>query len=83
MHPYQIKSIELLLQKSGLAIEYATGGSLTNARLLIDEIRFLRAVFMQDLNAEQDTPERSNQREHRFKEREGLWLRQHSTISRM
>jgi len=55
MHAYQIKSLSLLLQKSELVVEYATSGNLASARSMLDEIRFLRAVFIQELNVKEDS----------------------------
>ena len=55
MHAYQIKSLSLLLQKSELVVEHATSGNLASARSILDEIRFLRAVFLQELNVKEDS----------------------------
>lgn len=57
MHSYQLKSIALLHKKSGLAVTCATAGNLTEARSLFDEIRFLRAVFIQNLSGRPDALE--------------------------
>ena len=54
MHAYQLKSIALMLDKSEKAVECSTRGYLSKARELIDELRFLRAVFMKTLDAKQD-----------------------------
>ncbi|MDB9756670.1 hypothetical protein OAB62_03205, partial [Pseudomonadales bacterium] len=45
MHAYQIKSVELMHDKSEKAVQYATNGDLLWARELVDELRFLRATY--------------------------------------
>ena len=54
MKPYQLKSIAHMHEKSARAIELAKNGKLESARRLIDEIRFLRAVFTTKLELEKD-----------------------------
>jgi hypothetical protein len=54
MHAYQLKSIALMHDKSEKAVECSTRGDLSKARELIDELRFLRAVFIKTLDAKQD-----------------------------
>jgi len=54
MHAYLLKSIALMHDKSEEAIECSTSGALSKARELVDELRFLRAVFMTALDAKQD-----------------------------
>ena len=45
MHAYQIKSVELMHDKSEKAVQCATNGDLLRARELVDELRFLRATY--------------------------------------
>lgn len=51
MHAYQLRSIELMLDKSEKAVQYATAGDLHRARELIDELRFLRATYASAITA--------------------------------
>jgi hypothetical protein len=55
MKNYQIKSIALMHHKSARAVELATNGDLEAARELIDELRFLRAVFTTKLELQKDS----------------------------
>ena len=54
MKSYQIKSVALMHQKSAQAVDLATSGDLEAARELIDELRFLRAVFTTKLELQKD-----------------------------
>ncbi len=54
MHAYQVKSIALMHHKSKKALECSSSGALSEARELLDELRFLRSVFLTQLDAKQD-----------------------------
>ena len=64
MHAYQIKSVELMHDKSEKAVHCATNGDLLRARELIDELRFLRATYASAIpqgreELQQDTNEKN------------------------
>tara|TARA_B110000977_G_C11066731_1_gene488063 strand:+ start:677 stop:2527 length:1851 start_codon:yes stop_codon:yes gene_type:complete len=54
MHAYQLKSVELMHDKSEKAVQCATSGDLHKARELVDELRFLRAAFASVLGLGQE-----------------------------